>query len=67
MRTALYDMELLADQREGMMTSEQELEALRERAALLEQLLSEALRNGYIDEIACSASWLQDAKRAVRR
>jgi hypothetical protein len=53
-----------------MTTSEQdklELQALRERAALLESLLSEALSENYIDEQRCSHSWLMEARRAVRR
>jgi hypothetical protein len=41
-----------------------EIERLRTRAALLEQLLGECIRNKYYDE-ACSPSWLKEAKQAV--
>jgi hypothetical protein len=44
----------------------EEIRELRERNALLESLLSEALRLGYINEAACSPSWLKEARKTVR-
>jgi hypothetical protein len=44
---------------------DQELARLRERCALLDSLLGEALRHKYIDESACPATWLAEAKNAV--
>jgi hypothetical protein len=42
-----------------------EITRLRERCALLDSLLGEAIRHKYIDESACSPSWLAEAKEAV--
>jgi hypothetical protein len=42
-----------------------EITRLRERCALLDSLLGEALRHKYIDESACSPTWLAEAKNAV--
>jgi hypothetical protein len=54
--------------KESIMTeSEKDLEIawLRERCALLDSLLGEALRHNYIDESACSPTWLLEAMDAV--
>lgn len=37
----------------------------REQVAVLEQLLSEALRGDYINEARCSQSWLAEARKAI--
>ena len=42
-----------------------EIVRLRERYVELLQLLGEAMHNGYLDENACSPSWLKEARRAV--
>jgi hypothetical protein len=42
-----------------------EITRLRERCALLDSLLGEALRHKYIDESECSPRWLAEAKEAV--
>jgi hypothetical protein len=42
-----------------------EIVRLRERYVELLQLLGEAMQNGYLDENACSPSWLKEAGRAV--
>ena len=42
-----------------------EIARLRERCALLDSLLGEALRHKYIDESECSPSWLAEARSAV--
>ena len=42
-----------------------EITRLRERCALLDSLLGEALRHKYIDENECSPRWLAEAKEAV--
>jgi hypothetical protein len=42
-----------------------EITRLRERAALLDSFLGEALRHKYIDESECSPRWLVEAKEAV--
>lgn len=42
-----------------------EIARLRERGALLDSLLGEALRHKYIDESTCSPAWLAEAKAAV--
>jgi hypothetical protein len=42
-----------------------EIERLRARSAKFEQLLSEALRQGWLDESKTSPSWLQEALAAV--
>jgi hypothetical protein len=47
------------------MTAGIEIKQLRTRIALLEQLLGEALRNGYIDQVAVSPSWLTEVRKAI--
>jgi hypothetical protein len=42
-----------------------EIARLRERCALLDSLLVEALRHKYIDESECSPRWLAEARSAV--
>ncbi len=42
-----------------------EIVRLRERYVELLQLLGKAMHNGYLDENACSPSWLKEARRAV--
>ena len=42
-----------------------EIVRLRERYVELLQLLGEAMHNGYLDENACSPSWLKETRRAV--
>ena len=42
-----------------------EIVRLRERYVELLQLLGEAMHNGYLDENACSPSWLKEARRTV--
>jgi hypothetical protein len=44
-----------------------QIEKLRARSAKLEQLLSEALRQGWLDESKTSPSWLQEALAAVAK
>jgi hypothetical protein len=43
-----------------------EIARLKERCALLDSLLVEVLRSGYLNETACSPSWLREARNAVR-
>ena len=42
-----------------------EIVRLRERYVELLQLLGKAMHDGYLDENACSPSWLKEARRAV--
>jgi hypothetical protein len=42
-----------------------EIARLKERCALLDSLLVEVLRSGYLNETACSPSWLREARKAV--
>jgi hypothetical protein len=42
-----------------------EITRLRERCALLDSLLGEAIRHKYIEESECSPTWLAEAKEAV--
>jgi peptidoglycan hydrolase CwlO-like protein len=42
-----------------------EIQRLRERVALLNSLLGEALRHGYLNASACSPTWLAEARKAV--
>jgi hypothetical protein len=42
-----------------------EIKHLRERCVLLESLLGEAIRYGYIDENTCSPSWLKESRKVV--
>ena len=42
-----------------------EIVRLRERYVELLRLLGEAMHNGYLDENACSPSWLKEARRVV--
>ena len=44
-----------------------EIERLRARSTKFEQLLSEALRQGWLDESKTSPSWLQEALAAVAK
>ena len=44
-----------------------QIEKLRARSAKFEQLLSEALRQGWLDESKTSPSWLQEALAAVAK
>jgi hypothetical protein len=42
-----------------------EIDRLKEHSALLDSLLVEALRLGYLNQSACSPSWLREARKAV--
>ena len=42
-----------------------DVERLRDRAALLNSLLGEALRQGCLNETACSPTWLTEARKSV--
>ncbi|MBV8329626.1 MAG: hypothetical protein JO251_13875 [Verrucomicrobia bacterium] len=44
-----------------------EIERLRARSTKFEQLLSEALRQGWLDESKTSPSWLQEALAALAK
>ena len=44
-----------------------QIEQLRARSAKFEQLLSEALRQGWLDESKTSPSWLQEVLAAVAK
>lgn len=53
---------------EILQQSDKEIARLRERAALLESLLFEALTSGYINEKEASpARWLREAREATKR
>ncbi len=43
-----------------------EVERLRTRCCTLESLLGAAISLGYIDEKACSSSWLEEVHKEVR-
>jgi hypothetical protein len=51
---------------QAMEKSHQLLDRMQKRSAELEQLLGEALRNGYFDQATCSPSWLADVRKAVQ-
>jgi hypothetical protein len=46
---------------------DEEIARLRERAALLESLLYEALTMKYVDETQCRPGWLREAREATKR
>ena len=50
---------------EQLQAKDRKIAQLRERCALLEQLLGEGIRHGYFDPAKCSASWLLEANAAV--
>ena len=50
---------------QAMEKSHQLLDRMQKRSAELEQLLGEALRNGYFDQATCSPSWLAEVRKAV--
>jgi hypothetical protein len=51
---------------QAMEKSHQLLDRMQKHSAELEQLLGEALRNGYFDQATCSASWLAEVRKAVQ-
>jgi hypothetical protein len=50
-----------------LQTKDREIARLRERAALLESLLYEALANGYINGQEASSRWMKEAREATKR
>jgi hypothetical protein len=52
---------------ELLQTKDREIARLRERAALLESLLFEALANGYINGQEGSSRWMKEAREATKR
>ena len=52
---------------EQLQTKDREIARLRDRNALLESLLFEALKNGYINEQEASQRWLKEAREATKR